>query len=101
MVWENQIQWCITKVLVSNVKLKPPIFDGKILWITYLKQFEAAAKINKGIEAEKATALNFFFSRGDALSMLQTISEDNENYKTLMAKNIYKIYRPLQKCWIS
>ncbi|KAJ8968446.1 hypothetical protein NQ317_004878 [Molorchus minor] len=52
-------------------KIKPPTYDGKTSWQTYIKQFDAAANVNNWSESEKATAL-IVSLRGDALEILQT-----------------------------
>ncbi|KAJ8980521.1 hypothetical protein NQ317_008318 [Molorchus minor] len=65
-------------------KIKPPTYDGKTSWQTYMKQFEAAANVNNWSESEKATAL-IVSLRGDALEILQTLNEDqHKNYEDLV-----------------
>ncbi|KAJ8979620.1 hypothetical protein NQ317_005297 [Molorchus minor] len=65
-------------------KIKPPTYDGKTSWQTYMKQFEAAANVNNWSESEKATALVVSL-RGDALEILQTLNEDqHKNYEDLV-----------------
>ncbi|KAJ8983618.1 hypothetical protein NQ317_004256 [Molorchus minor] len=65
-------------------KIKPPTYDGKTSWQTYMKQFDAAANVNNWSESEKATAL-IVSLRGDALEILQTLNEDqHKNYEDLV-----------------
>ncbi|KAJ8968548.1 hypothetical protein NQ317_006986 [Molorchus minor] len=65
-------------------KIKPPTYDGKTSWQTYMKQFDAAANVNNWSESEKATAL-IVSLRGDALEILQTLNEDqHKNYEELV-----------------
>ncbi|KAJ8975434.1 hypothetical protein NQ317_000170 [Molorchus minor] len=65
-------------------KIKPPTYDGKTSWQTYMKQFDAAANVNNWSESEKATAL-IVSLRGDALEILQTLNEDqHKSYEELV-----------------
>ncbi|KAJ8981436.1 hypothetical protein NQ317_015638 [Molorchus minor] len=65
-------------------KIKPPTYDGKTSWQTYMKQFDAAANVNNWSESKKATAL-IVSLRGDALEILQTLNEDqHKNYEDLV-----------------
>ncbi|KAJ8936515.1 hypothetical protein NQ318_022602 [Aromia moschata] len=71
-------------VEISKIRMKPPQFDGKISWVNYLRQFEAAARANGWSLAEKATALTLAL-RGDATDILQTLSlEEQDDYHQLV-----------------
>jgi hypothetical protein len=61
----------------SRVKVKPPCYDGQTPWSNYLKQFEAAAAANGWSTLDKATAL-IVGLRGEAINILQTISEEQQ-----------------------
>ena len=58
--------------------LQPLTYDGQTPWSLYKKQFEAAVTANLWEEEQKATALVIAL-RGEALEILQTVSEDIRN----------------------
>ncbi|KAJ8937331.1 hypothetical protein NQ318_011835 [Aromia moschata] len=58
--------------------LKPPTYDGQSSWSMYRRQFEAAAKANEWTSQEMATSLVISL-RGQALEILQSISEEQQN----------------------
>ncbi|KAK9695405.1 hypothetical protein QE152_g32582 [Popillia japonica] len=57
---------------VTRNPMKPPTFDGKTSWLTYIKQFEAAAVANAWSSSDRTTAL-ILALRGDASGILQTL----------------------------
>ena len=69
-----------------KIKVKPPTYDGKTSWSTYLKQFEAAAAANGWSPADKAVAL-IVALRGEAMNVLQTLSGDQQcDYNYLVSR---------------
>lgn len=75
----SQINW--------KAIIKPPTFDGKTSWVTYVTQFEAAAKANRWTDPEKATAL-IVALRGDASDVLQTIPPQEQTDYSRFVKRI-------------
>ncbi|KAJ8940116.1 hypothetical protein NQ318_009830 [Aromia moschata] len=68
----------------STSRMKPPTYNGKTSWDTYKKQFDAAASVNKWSDEEKTTALVVAL-RGEALDILQTLTEDkHKDYRELV-----------------
>lgn len=68
----------------ESLRIKPPKFDGKASWSTYLSQFEAAAEGNLWSEREKARYLMLCL-RGEATEVLRTIpTEHQQNYELLI-----------------
>ncbi|KAK9687385.1 hypothetical protein QE152_g36475 [Popillia japonica] len=53
-----------SRVATRN-SMNPPTFDGKTSWLTYIKQFEAAAAANAWSSSDRTTAL-ILALRGDA-----------------------------------
>ena len=75
-----------SKVNSSVTCFEPPVFDGKSTWPNYLKQFEAAAKVNGWTLMEKTAAL-ILSLRGEAIDILQTLKpEDQEDYGQLVER---------------
>ncbi|KAJ8947968.1 hypothetical protein NQ318_021066 [Aromia moschata] len=58
--------------------LKPPMYDGQSSWSMYLRQFEAAAKVNRWTLQGMATSLVISL-RGQALEILKSIPEEQQN----------------------
>ncbi|KAJ8944263.1 hypothetical protein NQ318_013675 [Aromia moschata] len=58
--------------------LKPPTYDGQSSWSMYRRQFEAAAKANGWTPQEMTTSLVISL-RGQALEILQSIPEEQQN----------------------
>ncbi|KAK9738941.1 hypothetical protein QE152_g9392 [Popillia japonica] len=50
--------------------MKPPTFDGKTSWLTYIKQFEAAAVANAWSSSDRTTALILAWSSSDRATAL-------------------------------
>ncbi|KAI4460463.1 atp-dependent rna helicase [Holotrichia oblita] len=76
----------IGSVNVQNTKvhIKPPSFEGKTSWPTYLKQFEAAAEANGWSPADKVATLTVSL-RGDAAEVLHTLLPDQlKNYSEIV-----------------
>ena len=71
--------------------MKPPLFDGKTSWSTYLKQFEAAANANNWSLREKATSLTLSL-RGDAAEILQKLSPTEQDDYTALVKHLEMRY---------
>lgn len=68
------------------MRTKPPTYDRKTPWSTYLRQFEAAANINKWTEEEEATAMMISL-RGNAANILQVIPEMQQiDFKYLVSR---------------
>ncbi|XP_050308050.1 trichohyalin-like [Anthonomus grandis grandis] len=68
----------------TMMKVKPPKFDGKEAWSTYLNQFEAAARGNRWDNEEKAINLKLSL-RGEATEILRMVpSEDQLNFDVLV-----------------
>jgi hypothetical protein len=68
----------------SAIRMKPPTFDGKVPWSTYIFQFEAAAQANAWDSKEKATALVVSL-RGEAMEVLRAIPEaERQNYQSMV-----------------
>ena len=67
----------MSECIQRNIRMtmKPPEYDGKTSWVSYLRQFEAAAQMNNWSPEEKATALTLCL-RGDATEVIQTLSTE-------------------------
>lgn len=71
---------------VTRNPMKPPTFDGKTSWLTYIKQFEAAAVANAWSSSDRTTAL-ILALRGDASDILQTLPpEELQDYSKLIKR---------------
>src|SRR5215470_19593816 len=80
--------------------MKPPEFNGQVLWSVYKRQFEAAASANHWTtDEQKATALVLAL-RCPASEVLQTIA-DQQNYNAIVRamelrfgnENIQEVHR--------
>ena len=61
----------------SIMKVKPPKFDGKVAWNTYLNQFEAAARGNCWDDEEKAINLKLCL-RGEPTEILRMVPTEQQ-----------------------
>ena len=68
----------------SQIRTKPPVFDGTSTWSSYLKQFELVAEMNKWSPQQKA--LNLATSlKGEAQSILDDLDSDKlHDYSALI-----------------
>jgi hypothetical protein len=70
----------------SQIRTKPPVFDGTSTWSSYLKQFELVAEMNKWSQHQKALHLATSL-KGEAQSILDDLDSDQlRNYSALVNK---------------
>ncbi|KAJ8962236.1 hypothetical protein NQ318_018208 [Aromia moschata] len=80
--------------------LKPPTYDGQSSWSMYRRQFEAAAKANGWTSQEMATSLVISL-RGQALEILQSIPEEQQNDRIIGALEIRYGHKYLRQVYQS
>ena len=85
------------QTVVRPVYAKATTFDGSTHWATYIRQFEAAACLNKWTQEKKRFSL-ILALKGPVTQVIQKVPSDSQNFYAELTKSLELWYSDQDLC---